>query len=349
MAKPSSKKMRRSILVAAAVVVVALIGWRFWAAKQAALPKGIISGNGRVEATLVDISSKEPLRVQKVLVQEGDLVKPNQVLAQMDTQTLQASQAEARAQVAAAQESVAEAQAAIVKQNEEIALAEIEVDRATKLVKDRAGTQRELDVRRTRVQTTKAGLAEAQASLAAAQKRVEVAQANVATIQTRIDDATLKSPVLGRVLYRLAEPGEVLAAGGKVLTVVNLADLYMEIFIPSEDAGAVKVGAEGRITFDFDKRAIPGYVSFVSPEAQFTPKQVETQSEREKLMFRVKIQVPKEIADRYVERLKTGIRGEGYVRVSNATDWPERLQNLVASTNNNTNNNAQQTGTGAQP
>ena len=160
-----------------------------------------------------------------------------------------------------------------------------------------------MDVRKTRVGTTKATLDEAEAGLQTATQQVKVAQANVATIQTRIDDATLKSPVTGRVLYRLAEAGEVLAPGGKALTLVNLEDIYMEIFLPSEQAARVRMGAEGRITVDYEpKRAVAGHVSFVSPEAQFTPKQVETKSEREKLMFRVKIQVPKELVSQYVER-----------------------------------------------
>jgi len=150
-------------------------------------------------------------------------------------------------------------------------------------------------------------------------------------VQTRIDDATLKSPITGRVLYRLVEPGEVLAPGGKALTLVNLEDVYMEIFLPSEAAARVKIGAEGRITVDYEpKRAVAGVVSFVSPEAQFTPKQVETRSEREKLMFRVKIQVPQEVASRYIQQIKTGVRGVGYVKVNDGAVWPARLQNLIA-------------------
>jgi HlyD family secretion protein len=122
----------------------------------------------------------------------------------------------------------------------------------------------------------------------------------------------------------------VLAPGGKAITLVDLEDIYMEIFLPSEVAGAVKIGSEGRITVDYEPdRALPGQVSFVSPEAQFTPKQVETKSEREKLMFRVKIQVPKELAVPYVERIKTGVRGVGYVKVDESAVWPARLQNLV--------------------
>ena len=268
----------------------------------------------------------------KILVDEGALVKPGQVLVRMDTVTLDSELAEANAAVQAAEEKLAGARANIVKQKSEIDLADVEAERSKRLVTQGAGSQRELDVRTTKVQTTKAGLSEVEAMLATATQNVEVARLNAATVQTRIDDATLRSPVTGRVLYRLAEPGEVLAAGGKALTLVNLDDIYMEIFLPSEQAAAVKMGAEGRVTVDYEpKRAIAGQVSFVSPEAQFTPKQVETKSEREKLMFRVKIQLPKDVVGQYIERIKTGIRGVGYVKVKDSAVWPARLQNLVTA------------------
>jgi len=201
---------------------------------------------------------------------------------------------------------------------------------ATNLVKEGAGSQRELDVRKAKLETARATLNEAQAMLKAAKQAVEVAKASAVTIQTRIDDATLKSPVAGRVLYRLAEPGEVLASGGKVLTLVDLGDVYMEIFLPSEQAASIPPGAEGRITLDYaPNQAIPGYVSFVSPEAQFTPKQVETRSEREKLMFRVKIQIPRELASQHAERVKTGVRGVGYVKLAKSAVWPPWLESTL--------------------
>lgn len=118
-----------------------------------------------------------------------------------------------------------------------------------------------------------------------------------------------------------------LAAGGKALTLVNLEDVYMEIYLPSEQAASLKVGAEARLTVDFAPgRSAIGYVSFVSPEAQFTPKQVETRSERDKLMFRVKIQVPKELIVAYIDRVKTGVRGVGYVKVKDSAVWPSWLE-----------------------
>ncbi len=330
MSKRISKRVLKWIIGLVAVAAAAFIGFRYWRARQPALPPGIASGNGRLEAKLVDVAAKEPLRVKEVLVDEGALVKPGQVLVRLDTSTLEAQLAEANAGIAAAEERLAVAKASIAKQKSEIGLAKIEVKRSGRLVEEGAGSQRELDVRETKLGTSRAGLAEAEAMLQTAKQQVEVARANARTVQTRIDDATLKSPITGRVLYRLAEVGEVLAAGGKALTLVNLEDVYMEIFLPSEQAASLKFGAEGRITVDHDpNRAVAGYVSFVSPEAQFTPKQVETRSERQKLMFRVKIQLPKEIASHYVESIKTGVRGVGYVKVTDSAAWPPRLQNLV--------------------
>ncbi|MFY0567225.1 HlyD family secretion protein [Archangium lansingense] len=331
MSKILSKKGVKWLLVVGVVAVVALFGFRYWKGKQSALPDGITSGNGRLEAKLVDVAAKEPLRVLEILADEGTVVQPGQVLVRLDTTTLLAQLAEAQESIAAAQERLAFSRASIVKQKSEIELAEIELERSRRLVKEGAGSRREFDVRNAKVETAKATLAEAEAMLQTSKQQVEVARASAATIQTRIDDATLKSPVLGRVLYRLAEPGEVLAAGGKALTLVNLEDVYMEIFLPSEQAASVAIGAEGRITLDYaPDRAVPGKVSFVSPEAQFTPKQVETRSEREKLMFRVKIQVPKDLASQYVENIKTGVRGVGYVKTNPSAAWPDWLQNLVA-------------------
>ena len=325
---------KKSTLVVGALVVVAaggFLGYRYWQSQQSAVPPGIAYGNGRIEAKLADTSAKEALRIKEILVNEGDLVMPGQVLVKLDTVTLDAELAESQASVVAAQEKIAASEAAIARRNSEIKLAQIEVERARNLVRQRAGSQRELDVRNMQVETTRAALAEEQAKLQTAKQDVEVARAKVATIQTRIADATLYSTVTGRVLYRLAEPGEVLGPGGKALTLVNLEDVYMEIFLPSEQAAQIRLGAEARLTVDaIPDRSAPAFVSFVAPEAQFTPKEVETRSERDKLMFRVKIQVPPELVGQFIESIKTGVRGVGYVRIDNSVAWPSWLNdNLI--------------------
>ncbi|MGJ0509310.1 MAG: HlyD family secretion protein [Methylocystis sp.] len=327
----------RMLLIAAAVIGVgAFFGYKYWREQQTALPEGFASGNGRLEAKLVDISPKESLRVKQIFFQEGDLVKPGDVVVQMDTNTLEAQLEEAKLNVVATQEKEAVARATIVRSKAQIDLAKVEVARSKSLVAQRAGSQRELDVRQTTLKTTSATLLEEEAKLRTIQQEVAVSQAKVATIQTRIDDATLRSPILGRVLYRLTEVGEVLAAGGKAMTLVNLEDVYMEIFLPAREAAQVKLGAQARIVFDHTSgRSIAGFVSFVSPEAQFTPKQVETRSEREKLMFRVKIKVPEKIVSGFIDDIKTGVRGVGYVRLDESAQWPAWLQNTVTPPDTN--------------
>src|SRR5215207_3270850 len=134
MTKSSSRGRRIAIVLAVVVAAVALFGFRYWKGRQGALPDGIASGNGRVEAKLVDASAKEPLRVKEVLVEEGDLVKPGQVLVRLDVVTLESQLAEAQAKVAAAQERLAVARSAITRSQSEVALARIEADRSHALV-----------------------------------------------------------------------------------------------------------------------------------------------------------------------------------------------------------------------
>lgn len=330
MTKTPHKSANKWIIAAVIIVLAAFVGLRIWNSRRNALPDGIATGNGRIEAELVDIVAKEPLRVKDIFVDEGDLVKNGQMLVQLNTETLNAELAEAKANVTVVQEKLSIEKAAIQSRNSDVELARIETRRSQKLVKDRAGSQQEYDVNRKKLESAIANLAEEEAKLQAAEEDVKVAQANVETIQTRINDATLVSPVVGRVLYRLAEPGEVLGPGGKALTLVDLSDVYMEIFLPSNQAAALKLGSEGRIVLDYlPDKALPASVSFVSPEAQFTPKQVETQSEREMLMFRVKLQIPKDLVFQYIEQIKTGVRGVGYVKIKESAQWPEKLQNLL--------------------
>lgn len=329
---PESTSKSSKIWIIAILVLAGggFFGYRYWQGLQDAVPAGIAWGNGRIEAKLTDVAAREALRVKEILVQEGDLVQPGQLLVRLDTVTLDAELAQAKASVSAAQERLAISNSAIVRRNSEIRLASIEADRSRKLVADNAGSQRELDVRVMNLESARAVLAEEEARLQTAKQEVEVALANVATIQSRVDDALLTSPIVGRVLYRLAEPGEVLAPGGKALTLVNLDDVYMEIFLASAEASAVRMGAEARITVDYQPDiSAPAYVSFVSPEAQFTPKQVETRSERDKLMFRVKLQIPQELVTHYIDSIKTGVRGVGYVKVDPNAVWPAWLNTNV--------------------
>ncbi len=314
------------VLLVAALAGGGVLGWQAWQAWMTALPPGIASGNGRVESVQVDVTTKEPGRVHTILVHEGDMVKPGQVVAKMDTVTLEAELAKDAATVAEQEAKLFEVEAAIAKADSQVKLNELEYSRTKALFSRNAVPREELDVRLTTVQTSSATLKGEKARLVTAQKSVDAAKAEVVHMQSRINDMTLRSTVAGRVLYRLAEEGEVLGIGGKVLTLVNLGDVYMEIYLPAQDAARVKIGADARIVFDIvPEYAARAKVTFVAPEAQFTPKQVETRSERDKLMFRVKLTVPPERVLQYIERVKTGIRGVGYVRLNDSVKWPERL------------------------
>jgi HlyD family secretion protein len=296
------------------------------------LPDDIAFGNGRIEAVQVDVTTKIAGRVENVLVNEGDLVKFGQKVAVIDSAQLQAQLLKAQADIASAESEVAAAEAAIAQAKAQLVLAEQELMRAAALVKEGHTSKEVYDTRVSAHEVAKANVVSAQAKLVSKQRGVDAARAKAQEIQTQIDECVLTAPTeVGRVLYRLAEPGEVLGSGGKVLTLVNLSDIYMEIFLPSSQAFRVSVGNEARIKLDITEFAVPATVSFISPEAQYTPKQVETASEREKLMFRVKVRVPPELVQNYIERVKTGARGVAYVRLDSKTpsDWPEFLQNLV--------------------
>ncbi|MEM7777651.1 MAG: HlyD family efflux transporter periplasmic adaptor subunit [Pseudomonadota bacterium] len=291
------------------------------------VPEGVTSGNGRIEAVQVDVSTKIAGRVEAVLRNEGDLVRPGDVLAKIDSAQLRAQLSKAEAEIASAKSQVAEAQANVVQVESQLKLAERELERAARLVKQGHTSQETYDTRLSQRDVAKASLAAAKAIVVSRERAVDAAVAARAELQTQIDDSTLVSPTVGRVLYRLAEPGEVVTSGGKIVTLVNLADVYMEIFLPATDAHRLAIGSEARIVIDGTDFAVPAHVSFVSPEAQFTPKQVETASERQKLMFRVKVRVPPELVERHIDFVKTGIRGVAYVRPGfDPPDWPAWLE-----------------------
>jgi len=321
-------KILWSIILVAIAGVAGVAGWQRWKiAQKNALPEGIVSGNGRVESVQVDVAAKYGGRIKEVLAREGDLVDAGQILATMDTSELEADLAKGKANVAQAEEDAAEATATIAQKDSELKLAEQEFARSKNLFARRVVSREEYDQTATRQETAKAALDGAKAKLRSINQSMNAATAAVQRTEAQIADATLKSPARGRVLYRLAEPAEVVAVGGKILTLINLGDVYMEIFLPAQEAARVKIGADARIVLDArPEYAAPAKVSYVSPEAQFTPKQVETRSERDKLMFRVKLQVPAEIVLPYIERIKTGVRGMGYVRLDDAVAWPEFLE-----------------------
>lgn len=364
----------------AVAAIAALVTWQRW--PESGLGDDFASGNGRIEATEYDIATKQPGRIAKVSVAEGDMVQAGQILVEMDTAELatdlrQAEAAlrqaredknqtlalvtqresdirQARAAVTQRESEIKQVRAAILQRESELTLAQKEYARAQALVAQDFISREQFDQQSSQVKSAAAALGQEQARLQAAEAalaaelarqqsadavlkgaQVQIAQrdaaidgsfARIEKINTVIADSILKSPISGRVLYRLAEPGEVLAAGGKVLTVLELTDVYMTIFLPTSLAGRIAVGSEARIVLDaIPQYVIPAAVSFVAARAQFTPKDVETKSEREKMMFRAKVRIDPELLKKYREQVTTGLPGVAYVRLNGGAAWPDQL------------------------
>ena len=344
------------LVSAAAVAVLGLVAWRYW--PGTALPDGIVSGNGRIEATQVDVAAKAGGRIEDILVNEGDFVTADQVVGHMDLRTLQARLTQARAQVLQAQSAKASAvaqvaqreadrattQALLLQRQADNAVAIKTNQRAQALLAERATSAQEADDQAARAQSTaaavnvakaqqaatEAGIAAARAQVLQAQAAVEAAQAAVAGIEAEIADGTLRAPRAGRVQYRVAQPGEVVGPGGKVVSLVDVGDVYMTLFLPETVSGRIALGAEVRIVLDAAPQyVIPAKVSYVASVAQFTPKTVETQSERQKMVFRVKARIEPALLQKHLEQVKTGIPGIAYVRLDAAAPWPAALANPV--------------------
>ena len=349
MAKPS-----RNTIILGGLAVVAALGWLTWNRLQpAGLPTGFTSANGRIEATEVDIAALTGGRIAAINAAEGDLVKAGDVLVQLNAQKRQSEAQLARAEIgvetAKALVAQAEAQerAALAAVDQAASVAEaaaLRLARSEQLVRSNAISQQVLDDDRARDAQARAGVASAEASHAAALAgvssaeaqvvdagaAVDAAKASIDAIQATLDDATLKAPRSGRIQYRIAQEGEIVGSGGRILSLVDLGDVYMTVFLPTSQVGRVQVGSEVRLVMDAAQElVIPATVSYVADVAQFTPKTVETADEREKLMFRVRARIDPELLARHIEYVKTGLPGMAYLRLDPNTAWPDFLANVV--------------------
>ena len=326
--KPVRRRKFPGWLLAVAVIVTlgGAGAWYWWQQQLNALPAYIAQANGRLEAEQAEIATKYSGRIAVVLAKEGDMVQAGAVLARMDTVELEAQLQAAKAQVRKTEAEKVAAEALIVQRISERTFQEQEFQRTSTLNKQGWATGEKLDDISSRLKSARAAYDTAVATRDAAAAAILAGQAEVARLQSQINDSTLVAPAGGRIQYKLAQPGEVLSAGGRVLTLLDLGDVYMTIFVPARVAGPLSVGDEARVTLD----PLPGYVfpakvTFVATEAQFTPKTVETPEEREKLMFRVKLTIDPGLRERYANQVKTGIRGIGYVRTERDAAWPDKL------------------------
>jgi HlyD family secretion protein len=404
------KTVKQRVKKIAIILLVAGGGLLAWKLLRPKPNDAFVSGNGRIEATEVDVAAKLGGRIDHIWVDEGDFVHVGQPLAQMELASLKAQDAEAQAQYQQAIQSVAAdaaqvaarqsdkatdlavvaqrhsdmaaAEAVVSQRESDLASAKADVTereadldaaqrrlaRSSTLSKEGASSVQELDDDRARataydakVTATKAKVATAESAVSAARSQLEAAraalnaaQAHVATadanikaaatdvegakrtvdakkasiqrVEVDIKDSTLVAPRDGRVQFRIAQPGEVVPPGGRLLNLVDLGDVYMTFFVPEKAAGRIAIGSEARIVLDaVPQYVIPAYVSFVASVAQFTPKTVETATERQKLMFRVKAQIDRELLRQHLTMVKTGLPGIAWVKLDPKANWPKNL------------------------
>lgn len=325
MARPAPSKTTLFLLILLTAGLAG--GYAVWRLRPAELPPGLVSGNGRLEATEVDVATKVAGRLATLTPREGDPVVRGQVLATLDADELAAQLRAAGAQTVQARAVVREAQAGVRKAMVDADLARRTLQRTQSLVQRGFVSGDRADRDGAALQGAEAQLAAARVRVAEAGAAVEAALAREASLRATLDDTALRAPIDGRVLYRLAEPGEVLAAGGKALTLLDLGDVFMTVFLPTAEAGRVALGSPARIVLDaLPGQVLPATVSFVAPRAQFTPREVETRSEREKLMFRVKLRVDPVWLAAHPDLVKGGMPGVGYLRLDEAQPWPDFLR-----------------------
>ncbi|MDO5621963.1 MAG: HlyD family efflux transporter periplasmic adaptor subunit [Paracoccus sp. (in: a-proteobacteria)] len=351
---------RRKIWVWAAVgaAVAMMGGLAVSRLTSSAVPAGFANANGRIEATEINVAALSGGRIDKITVAEGDNVAQGDVLVQMDVIQMNAQKRQAEAQLRRAEIGVETAGSLLRQAEAQVAAAAASVEqaravsdaaatrllRSERLVRNNTISQQTLDDDRAADRQARAGLASAEAAVAAAEAgvgsarsqvvdaeaAVEAARAAIDVVTASINDATLHATRDARVQYRVAQEGEIVAAGARILNLVDLTDVYMTFFLPTSQAGRVQVGSEVRLVMDAAPEfVIPASVSYVADVAQFTPKTVETTEEREKLMFRIRARIEPELLRKYSDYVKTGLPGMAWVRLDPQAEWPAALSNIV--------------------
>lgn len=321
------RRLRFSIGLFAILFAAGGAGFYWWKHSQSQLPAGISWGNGRLEADEIDIDTKFPGRVAELNADIGDMVSAGQVVARMDTRDLQESLKKAQAQIKQAQRAIDEAKANLEQQRTQQTLAAQELDRTQALLRNGWATRELFDQRKQALDGANAGLRAATERVSQTERALEASEHDAGLLSVNINDNDLVAPRDGRIQYRIANIGEVLPAGGKVFTMLDISYVYMDIYLPAPEAGKIKVGTEGRILLDaYPNTPIPAKVSFLASQAQFTPKTVETQSERDKLMFRIRVRIDADRSRVHAASVRSGLPGVAYLRADPNVVWPKNLQ-----------------------
>jgi len=298
----------------------------WWLHPGATLPPGFATGNGRLEADEIDIDTKFAGRIAELRADEGDMVKAGQVIAVMDTRDLQAELKQDQQLVLQDQHTLEQAKANYTSEQAAVKFDQQEMARSTYLVPKGYATQETLDLQTENLNRDLGTLKADEAAIGAAQHALDAATHQVEFYAVEIADNLLFAARDGPIEYRVANVGEVLPAGGKIFTMLDASYVYMDIYLPTEEAGKVRIGSDARIVLDaYPDHIIPAKVVFIASQAQFTPKMVETKDERDKLMFRIRVRIDPQRLEGREAIVRSGLPGVAYVRTGESATWPAKL------------------------
>jgi membrane fusion protein YbhG len=324
--------MKKKIIPVILILAVLTAVFLYFRSRSPVNPD-LIRVSGNIEITEAEVSFKIPGRVLERLVDEGETVTAGQVVARLDSLELAQEKALRQAQVSSARAALAELQAG--SRTEEIAQAQAlleraqadreraqdEFERQKKLYQREVISTREYDLARTTRDGAEAKVRESREYLTLVKKgpreeKIDQARASLkaaeqalAQAQTRLDYTVVVSPLAGMVLSKNIEPGEYVAPGTPVVTVGEVGQVFLRAYINETDLGRVKVGQIVKVTTDtFPGKHYEGRISFLAPQAEFTPKNIQTQKERVKLVYRIKVEIPNPQME-----LKPGMPADGEI------------------------------------
>ncbi|MDP3940012.1 MAG: efflux RND transporter periplasmic adaptor subunit [Deltaproteobacteria bacterium] len=303
-------------VVGAAALGVGSLG--YWILGNDEIPDGIVIVNGRIEGDSVVVAAKIPGRIISMKVKEGDDVAAGQLIAELESGQIVArvEQAAAGARAAgsaldasrsaasAARQDISQAEAAVAGRDAQIRKARTDATRVEKLfeqgvvaqsMRDDARTAREvaeaeLRAARERVSGARQAAAAAEARVAAATGDLERAKAALEEARATFGDTQIQAPSRGIVMTKVAEEGEVLAAGSPIVILVDLGRLHMKAYVPEPQIGLVKLGNPAHVHVDaMPERPFPATVREIASQSEFTPKEVQTREERVKQVVAVKL------------------------------------------------------------
>lgn len=308
--------MKRKIIAIAALALIAA-AVAFLAARNQRGADGVLRVSGNIEITSVEASFRIPGRVKERLVDEGAMVKTGEIIARLDQEELtnevalrqaqveNASQGLAELEAGSRKEEIAQAEAALARTRAEANRLDTDYARVKTLYAREVVPKRELDTAKAAHESSQAMVREAAEALkllrsgprkeriAQARARLKESTEALNESRTRLSYAVLAAPMPGLVISKHIEAGEQVNAGTPVITIGDMENTWLRAYIPETDLGKIKVGQKVRVKTDtYPGRVYNGNISFIASEAEFTPKNVQTEKERVKLVYRIKITIP---------------------------------------------------------